>query len=92
MEGEDINDSNCINFQNINKIRDHSRLINGENLASLKGVRVGLVEEFDIEELDMRNRAMQSCQNFEGPWCRNSDSIYAFSQIRITFLLYISSF
>ena len=60
MEGEDINDSNCINFQNINKIRDHSRLIKGENLASLKGVRVGLVEEFDIEELDMRNRAMQS--------------------------------
>ena len=58
MEGEDINDSNCINFQNINKIRDHSRLIKGENLASLKGVRVGLVEEFDIEELDMRNRAM----------------------------------
>jgi hypothetical protein len=58
MEGEDINDSNCINFQNINKIRDRSRLIKGENLASLKGVRVGLVEEFDIEELDMRNRAM----------------------------------
>lgn len=58
MEGEDINDSNCINFQNISKIRDNSRLLNGNQLTSLKGVRVGLVEEFDIEELDPRNRAM----------------------------------
>ena len=59
MEGEDINDSNCINFQNISKIRDRSRLLNETSLNSLKGVRVGIVSEFDIEELDPRNRKMQ---------------------------------
>jgi aspartyl-tRNA(Asn)/glutamyl-tRNA(Gln) amidotransferase subunit A len=60
MEGEDAKDSNCINFDNINKIRDPLRLKNNEsNFADLRGVRVGIVQEFDIEELDPRNRAMQ---------------------------------
>lgn len=57
MEGEDINDSNCIDFKHISKIRDPARLLEGK-LTSLKGVRVGIVEEFDIEELDTRNRDM----------------------------------
>jgi Asp-tRNA(Asn)/Glu-tRNA(Gln) amidotransferase A subunit family amidase len=43
MEGEDINDSNCINFDSITKIRDASRLKDGQDLSSLKGLRVGLV-------------------------------------------------
>jgi Asp-tRNA(Asn)/Glu-tRNA(Gln) amidotransferase A subunit family amidase len=60
MEGEDAKDSNCINFDNINKIRDPLRLKNNEsNFADFRGVRVGIVQEFDIEELDPRNRAMQ---------------------------------
>jgi hypothetical protein len=58
MEGEDINDSNCINFKQISKIRDPTRLLEGKQMASLKGVRVGIVEEFDIEELDNRNRTI----------------------------------
>lgn len=61
MEGEDVNDSNCINFHSINKIRDAKRLsTSSQPPASLKGVRVGIVQEFDIEELDPRNRAMQN--------------------------------
>ena len=30
------------------------------DLQNLKGVKVGVVDEFDIEELDNRNREMQS--------------------------------
>ena len=59
MEGEDINDSNCINFQSISKIRDNNRLLSEASISSLKGIRVGIVSEFDIEELDQRNRLMQ---------------------------------
>lgn len=51
MQGEDINDSNCINFSNISKIRDHRRLSRG-NKRPLKGLRVGIVQEFEIDELD----------------------------------------
>jgi len=43
MEGEDINDSNCINFDSITKVRDKTRLKDGKGLNSLKGIRVGLV-------------------------------------------------
>ncbi|TNV79929.1 hypothetical protein FGO68_gene2537 [Halteria grandinella] len=59
MEGEDVNDSNCINFQTISKIRNKERLSESRVEGSLKGVRVGIVQEFDIEELDGRNRNMQ---------------------------------
>ena len=43
MEGEDVNDSNCINFQTINKIRSPTRIIDSKSVSSLKGVRVGIV-------------------------------------------------
>ena len=59
MEGEDVNDSNCINFKGISKIRDSSRLSPSDASTSLKGLKVGIVKEFDIEELDPRNREMQ---------------------------------
>jgi Asp-tRNA(Asn)/Glu-tRNA(Gln) amidotransferase A subunit family amidase len=61
MEGPDINDSNCIDFSEISKVRDPSRLVESKiSTTSLKNVRVGIVQEFDIEELDDRNRAMQA--------------------------------
>ena len=57
MEGEDVNDSNCIDFSKVGKVRDQTRHSNCENVStSLKGVRIGIVKEFDIEELDPRNR------------------------------------
>ncbi len=59
MEGEDINDSNCINLQKISKIRDINKLISSEQPTTLKGLKIGIVKEFDIEELDPRNRIMQ---------------------------------
>jgi aspartyl-tRNA(Asn)/glutamyl-tRNA(Gln) amidotransferase subunit A len=63
MEGEDINDSNCIDFANIEKIRYRDRVFNKElnnDMFSLKGIKVGVVDEFDIEELDNRNRKLQN--------------------------------
>ncbi len=61
MEGEDINDSNCINFSTISKIRDPTRIFDSKSgINSLKGVKIGIVNEFDIEELDPRNRNIQS--------------------------------
>lgn len=59
MEGQDIHDSNCIDFSSITKVRDPQRL-NHKTKRPLKGLRVGIVDEFDIDELDSRNRAMQS--------------------------------
>jgi len=59
MEGEDIHDSNCIDFSSITKVRGPQRLKRGAK-RPLKGLRVGVVDEFDIDELDTRNRAMQS--------------------------------
>ena len=49
MEGEDIKDSNCIDFNKIAKIRVKERLYantGGQNC--LKGIKVGVVEEFEI--------------------------------------------
>jgi Asp-tRNA(Asn)/Glu-tRNA(Gln) amidotransferase A subunit family amidase len=48
MEGEDVNDSNCIDFSTIKKIRDPLRLVDMPALKSLIGIRVGIVNEFDI--------------------------------------------
>jgi aspartyl-tRNA(Asn)/glutamyl-tRNA(Gln) amidotransferase subunit A len=58
MEGPDQHDSHCIDFTKFGKIRDLSR-INQKHLDSpdiLKGVKVGVVDEFNITELDDRNR------------------------------------
>lgn len=58
-EDGDINDSNCINFEDINKIRYSDRVL-AKHLEDKnfcwKNVRVGVIKEFDIDELDERNR------------------------------------
>ncbi|CDW89865.1 UNKNOWN [Stylonychia lemnae] len=59
MQGEDSNDSNCINFSNISKIRHQDRLTKNPENISLQNLRVGIVQEFDIAELDNRNRTIQ---------------------------------
>lgn len=61
-EGGDINDSNCINFKDVSKIRYPDRVFDKhlyDETFSWKNVRVGVVDEFDIEELDKRNRKIQ---------------------------------
>ena len=61
-EGGDINDSNCINFQDSHKIRYPERVFQKhlyDDTFDWKKVRVGVVDEFDIEELDNRNRKVQ---------------------------------
>ena len=59
MQGEDVNDSNCIDFSKINKIRDINKLTNSSKEVKLNGLRVGVIDEFDIEELDRRNNNVQ---------------------------------
>ena len=58
-EGGDINDSNCIDFKDVSKIRYPERVFDKhlyDDKFNWKNVRVGVVDEFDIEELDNRNR------------------------------------
>ena len=61
MQGEDQHDSNCFNFMNQYKIRDKDRILNREvdSPGLLEGLRVGVLDEFNIEELDDRNRNIQ---------------------------------
>ena len=58
MQGRDQHDSNCFDFTQMHKIRDKERIINREvdSPGLLEGLRVGVVDEFNIEELDDRNR------------------------------------
>jgi hypothetical protein len=58
MQGRDQHDSNCIDFTKHRYIRDIERVVNTEidSPGILEGVRVGVVDEFNIEELDDRNR------------------------------------
>jgi len=58
MQGEDQNDSNCVDFSKINKIRYADRVLDSSIDAPniLKGLRVGVVDEFNIDDLDDRNR------------------------------------
>ena len=61
--GGDINDSNCINFEDIRKVRYPERVFEKhlyDPKFSWKDVRVGVVDEFDIEECDKRNNRIQS--------------------------------
>ena len=58
-QGGDINDSNCINFENIKKVRYPERVLDRhleDPNFDWKNVRVGVVDEFDIDELDQRNQ------------------------------------
>ncbi len=58
IQGNDSNDSNCIDFSKISKIRYIDRVVRRELDAPgiLEGLRVGILDEFNIEELDPRNR------------------------------------
>ena len=61
MEGPDKNDSHCIDFTKLKKIR-HMNRITDKSLSQegiLEGVKVGVLDEFNISELDDRNRNMQ---------------------------------
>ena len=61
MEGTDQHDSNCFDFRKMYKIREIERVTNKEidSPGILEGLRVGIVDEFNIEELDDRNRNIQ---------------------------------
>ncbi len=58
MQGADQHDSNCFDFTKMHKVRDIERIRNNEVDAPgcLEGLRVGVVDEFNIAELDERNR------------------------------------
>ena len=61
MQGKDQHDSNSVDFKNLRLIRDPERVFNNDIDAPgiLEGLRVGVLDEFNIEELDDRNRAVQ---------------------------------
>lgn len=61
MQGTDQHDSNCFDFTKMHKIRDIERIRNREvdSPGLLQGLRVGVLDEFNIEELDDRNRNIQ---------------------------------
>lgn len=61
IQGPDQHDSNCVDFNNISKIRYIDRVMNRELEAPglLEGLRVGVLDEFNITELDPRNREIQ---------------------------------
>ena len=61
IQGEDSLDSNCVDFSKIGRIRSLDRVTNRALEAPniLKGLRVGVLDEFNIEELDDRNRSLQ---------------------------------
>ena len=61
MQGKDQHDSNSVDFKNLKLIRDPERVFNTDLNAPgiLEGLRVGVLDEFNIEELDDRNRAVQ---------------------------------
>jgi Asp-tRNA(Asn)/Glu-tRNA(Gln) amidotransferase A subunit family amidase len=58
MQGNDHNDSNSVDFKNIKKIRYKDRVLDStlKSPGMLEGLRVGVLDEFAIEELDPRNR------------------------------------
>ena len=60
MQGADQHDSNCFDFEKMYKIRDIERVRNREidSPGLLEGVRVGVLDEFNIAELDDRNRTI----------------------------------
>ena len=59
MQGEDINDSNCIDFKKISKIRDINKITKSDSQTHFHNIRIGVVDEFGIEELDERNNNIQ---------------------------------
>jgi len=61
MQGVDQNDSNCIDFRHISKMRYADRVLEQglDAPGLLEGLRVGIMDEFNIAELDERNRNVQ---------------------------------
>jgi Asp-tRNA(Asn)/Glu-tRNA(Gln) amidotransferase A subunit family amidase len=67
IAGEDAQDSNSVDFSSLNpeSYRDRSRVLDDsmidlseDNAPNLRGVTIGVVEEFQIEERDPRNKAI----------------------------------
>ena len=61
MQGKDQHDSSCVDFSKLRVIRDLERVMNTEidSPGILEGLKVGILDEFNIEELDDRNRGVQ---------------------------------
>ena len=61
MQGKDQHDSNSVDFTKVGIVRDMERLLNTDvdSPGILEGLRVGVLDEFNIEELDDRNRHVQ---------------------------------
>ena len=61
MQGYDQHDSNSVDFRKLWKIRDLDKVVNPEidRPGVLDGLRVGVIDEFNIAELDDRNRGIQ---------------------------------
>ena len=61
MQGDDQHDSNCFDFKSCKKVRSIDRVMDRtlESPGLLEGLRVGVLDEFNISELDDRNRGVQ---------------------------------
>lgn len=61
LQGECMHDSNSVDFRTIGKIRYMDRITDNslERPGMLKGIRVGVPDEFNIAEMDERNRKIQ---------------------------------
>jgi len=71
IAGEDPQDSNSVDFSNLNeeiyrdadksRILDDSTLVDYDQVANpdLRGITIGVVEEFQIKERDQRNKQIQ---------------------------------
>ena len=60
MQGKDQHDSSCVDFSKLRVIRNLERVMSKEVDAPgiLEGLTVGVLDEFQIEELDERNRGI----------------------------------
>jgi Asp-tRNA(Asn)/Glu-tRNA(Gln) amidotransferase A subunit family amidase len=61
MQGKDQHDSNSVDFRKLRTIRDIERITNTDidSPGILEGLKVGILDEFNIDELDDRNRNVQ---------------------------------
>lgn len=57
VNGKDEKDSNCIDFANVKRIRNKNKVLDREfRDVSIRGMTFGIIDEFDITELDETNR------------------------------------
>ena len=70
IQGADENDSNCIDFGHLNpqtyrdeyksRVLDQSTLdLQTDEQIDLKGLKIGILEEFQVSEMDGRNKSIQ---------------------------------